>query len=148
MSHENTPHACFKAPSPGSGAASDLLQLIEQHLRDQFDSVRVRKAPGLTSWLVVLNSGTQTVAAVIGPSKYDPGEWILIVGPGERLGLLDRLLRTNLSVPTPELKHACSRIDRALAAIPGLSAVRWYFEGTQTQSAAVTTPDELLWGRE
>jgi hypothetical protein len=148
MSHENTPRACFKAAVQADGRPGDPLPMIDQRLRDQFDFVRVKQPLWLTPRFFVLGSGAQSVSAVVGQSKYAPGEWVLVVGPGGKRGLLDRLLSTDLSVSASELKHTCSRIHRALTAIPQLSAIRWYFEGTRTQSAAVHTPDELPWDRD
>ena len=69
------------------------------------------------------------------------------MGPLEGPGLLDRLLGRKPISKVPELTLTCREIHQVLTAIPGISAVRWYFEGRKTQSVAVATPDELPWQR-
>lgn len=69
------------------------------------------------------------------------------MGPLEGPGLLDRLLGRKPISKVLELTLTCREIHQVLTAIPGISAIRWYFEGRKTQSVAVATPDELPWQR-
>lgn len=78
-------------------------------------------------------------------SKHENDEWILLVGPSQTPGLL-ALLRGRKPVDySPELVQVCGEIHTALTGISGITAVRWYFEGFHSQTAAVTTPDQLPW---
>jgi hypothetical protein len=80
-------------------------------------------------------------------SKYEDAEWVLLVGPSQTPGLVD-LLRGRKPVDySPELLRVCREIHTALTGIPGITAVRWYFEGFNSQTAAVATTDELPWSQ-
>jgi hypothetical protein len=46
---------------------------------------------------------------------------------------------------TSELMQLCREIHAMLTPIPGVSAIRWYFEGLNDQTPAVATPNELPW---
>jgi hypothetical protein len=41
----------------------------------------------------------------------------------------------------------CREIHTMLTEISGIAAVRWYFEGLDSQTAAVATPNELPWNQ-
>jgi hypothetical protein len=147
MSHDNTPHACFKAGSPLRETGNDELSGVLEHaLRARFDSVRVIKTGPMASLTVVLQTAGKSFSMVLGRSKYEDDEWILLVGPPDGPSLLDRLRGQPLSA-APELILTCHAIHEILTELPGISAVRWYFEGLRTQTAAVATPDELPWSR-
>ncbi len=148
MSHNSTPHVCFKVELPSNGNIDDEVpRLLERHVRTRFGSARVIKTGFLAPLAVELPAGEKTFSAVLGRSKYEDDEWILIVGPLEGPGLLDRLRGRRPISEVPELMRTCREIHQMLAAISGITAVRWYFEGRDTQSEAVATPDELPWPR-
>jgi hypothetical protein len=148
LSYDNTPHVCFKVELPPNGCADDEVpRLLERYLRARFDSARVIKAGFPAPLAVELRAGAKTFSAVLGRSKYEDGECILIVGPLETPGLLGRLLGRKPISEVPELMLTCQEIHEMLTAISGITAVRWYFEGRKTQSAAVATADELPWPR-
>jgi hypothetical protein len=149
LSYYNTPHACFKAELPTSGGAEDQVpRVLERHLHTRFESVRVIKAGFLALLAVELRTGPKTFLAVLGRSKYEDDEWILLVGPPKSPGLLDRLLGRKPDSEVPELIQTCRGIHTMLTTISGVTAVRWYFEGRDTPSVAVATPDELTWPRD
>ncbi|MFL6604742.1 MAG: hypothetical protein ACJ8R9_25875 [Steroidobacteraceae bacterium] len=148
MSYDNTPHVCFKVDLAPNGSADDEVpRLLERHLRTRFDSVRVIKTGFLAPLAVELRAAAKTFSAVLGRNKYEGDEWILIVGPLEGPGLLDRLLGRKPISEVPDLMLTCREIHGMLTAISSITAVRWYFEGRNTQSAAVATADELPWPR-
>ena len=139
---------CFKVELAPNGSADDEVpRLLERHLRARFDSVRVIKTGFLAALAVELRAGAKTFSAVLGRSKYEDGEWILIVGPLKAPGWMDRLVGRKPISEVPELMLTCREIHGMLTAISGITAVRWYFEGRNTQSAAVATADELPWPR-
>jgi hypothetical protein len=148
LSYNNTPHVCFKVELPPNGSAdNEVPRLLERHLRTRFDSVRAIKPGFLAPLAVELRAGAKTCSAVLGRSKYEDGEWILIVGPLRSPGLLDRLLGRKPFSEVPHLMLTCREIHEMLTVISGITAVRWYFVGRNTQSAAVATADELPWPR-
>ena len=146
LSYNNAPHVCFKVELPLRGSTDDEVpRLLERHLHTRFDSARVIKTGFLAPLAVELRAGTKTFSAVLGRSKYEDGEWVLIVGPLKSPGLLDRLFGRKPVSEVPELILTCREIHQMLTAISGITAVRWYFVGRNTQSAAVATADELPW---
>ena len=137
-----TPHVCFKAEfSPETTAADDLPRLLERNLYTRFGSIRVIKSSFLASLIVVLQNGQKSYSMVLGRSKFADDEWLLLVSPSDAPGLLNRLCRRKPLIDTSELMLICREIHALLAAIPNISAVRWYFRG---QTTAVATPDELF----
>ena len=89
----------------------------------------------------------RSYAAVLGPSQYGNDEWILLVEPPDAPGLLDRVRGVESTVSQEGLNRVCREIHAVLTTTQDISAVRWYFEGFHTQTAAVATPDELPWGQ-
>ena len=119
--------------------------MLAHHLDARFDSFRVIKKWFVTPWAAVLQTGQKSYSMVLGKSKYEKDEWVLLVGPSETPGLFDLLRGRKPVAHSPELQQVCREIHAALTAISGITAVRWYFEGFHSQTAAVATPDELPW---
>jgi hypothetical protein len=83
---------------------------------------------------------------VLTRSNYEDDQWALLVGSLRVRGLLDFLRGRNPIGVSPEWIQVCRDIHTMLTSSPGITDVRWYFEGFRSQSAAVATPDELPWG--
>ncbi len=145
---EKTPHACFKVESPSIAMADDdFPQAFANQLQPRFSTAWVKKIPFKTSWAVMLQLERESYAAVLGPSKYGNDEWILLVGPPDAPGLSDRIRGDESTVSQEGLIRVCREVHAVLTTTRGISAVRWYFEGFDTLTAAVATPDELPWGQ-
>lgn len=80
--------------------------------------------------------------------KYGNNEWIVMMGPGRFRDSCGFLLGRNFTGVSPALMQLCREIHAMLTAAPGITRIRWYFEGARTQGVAVNTPDELPWGQE
>ena len=146
MSYENTPHACFRvAPATTGDVAETVPRLVERHLRHRFDSVRLLQARFLPPMVAVLSSGAHSIAMVLGKNKHEAGEWLLIVGPPDNPSPWPRLRRQKPDSNVVEIKRVCDTLHEVLIGLPGVSDVRWYFEGTRQQTPAVATPGELPW---
>lgn len=149
MDYSETPHACFKVESASIARANDELpRMLAHHLHARLNSARVRKTPLLASWTIHVGLDQESSFTVIlGRSKYEKDEWILLVGPSQTPGLLD-LMRGRKSVGySPGLMRICREIHAFLARVSGFTAIRWYFQGFRSQSTAVATPDELPWSK-
>jgi hypothetical protein len=82
---------------------------------------------------VALQLGEKAFSVIWFRSRYENGEWIVVVVPAPL---------TN----SPELVLICREIHTLLTATAGVTRIRWYFEGPRIQGAeVVTTPDELPW---
>jgi hypothetical protein len=146
LSYANIPHVCFKVELPPTGqAADDVPRLLERHFRTRFDSARVMMTGPLAPLAVALQAGAKSFSVVLGRSKYEDGEWILLVGPPHSPSLLDRLLSRRPASDTPELMQLCREIHAMLTPIPGVTDIRWYFAGRNGQTSAFAAPDELPW---
>jgi hypothetical protein len=145
LSHEYTPHACFKFTSASpSTEENDLREVLQYKLRAEFDSMRTIDVGSLATLTIILQGAGKSFCAVLGRSKFEEGEWILIVGPPSTPGFVN-LLRGRRSESYAELALTCMKLHKVLAGLTGVSAARWYFEGPRSQSEAVSTPDELPW---
>ena len=144
--YSKTPHVCFKAEfSSATRADSELPRLVERQLHTRFDSVRVIRTWFLARAGCVVQIGEKSFTVALTRSKFGDDEWILLVGPLDTPRLLDRLLRRESLFDASKLMLICREIHTLLTAIPNITAVRWYFEGFRSQTAAVATPDELPW---
>ena len=146
MSYENTPHLCFRFTAPTSGNVTETLpRLVERQLRHQFDSVQLFNSRFLPPMTAVLTAGGRSFALVLGKSKYEAGEWVVIVGPSDSPSLWARSGRQRPAANVAELRRVCDTIHELLSGLPGVSALRWYFEGARNPAPAVATPCELPW---
>lgn len=145
---EKTPHACFKVEIAAIAIADDNFpQALANQLQPRFSSVRVVKTPFKSSWMIALQLERESYAAVLGPSKFGNEEWIFLIGPPDAPGPSDRIHGEESSASQNDgLIRVCKEVHSVLMTTRGISAVRWYFQGPHTQSAAVATPEELSWG--
>jgi len=147
MDYRKTPHACFRSEFPASTSSRDeIAGILEKGLRGRFDSIEVSKKWFIARWIAVLRLGQKSFAVLFDKSRYEKDEWVLLVGPLDTPSLIDRVRGPPPGDDAPELISICREIHNALTAANSVSAIRWYFEGFSSQSAAVATPDDLPWG--
>jgi hypothetical protein len=148
MSFDDTPHVCFRADfGPEVDPDRELPQLLERQFRSLFDSARVINTRLFSALTIVLGTADNSFSAVLGKSKYNDREWILLVGPQDQPTTSSRLLGHEQAINVSALREICRKIHELLTSTPGLVDIRWYFEGTRRQTAAVATPGELPWAR-
>jgi hypothetical protein len=129
---EKTPHVCFMYQAPSSSGSDDELpQRLVAQLRQRFSSVRTVRIWFGGARLMFLKAGSESHTGGFGKSRYRKGEWILAVTTTRRVGFESQVA-------------VCRKIHESLLEISGITRVRWYFEGSKTQSPAVETPEELL----
>lgn len=147
MSYSKTPHACFTVDSASIGRTDDELpRMLTNYLQARFASAQVKKMPLFGSWAVELQVGPESSFSVmLNRSKYGHDDWVLLIGALQSAGLSGASRGRTPTASSSELVRVCRDIHAYLAATPGISAVRWYFEGFRSQTAAVATPDELPW---
>jgi hypothetical protein len=137
-----SPHVCFTMQLvPATDVRNELARILKMHLRARFGPVRE-----INTWILALSMrwffGSSVIGLQLGEkafsviwfrSRYENGEWIVVVVP---------VSLTN----SPELVLICREIHTLLAATAGVTRIRWYSEGPRIQGAeVVTTPDELPW---
>ena len=145
---EMTPHVCFKYELPSSRRSDDELpRRVASQLRDRFSSVRTLKTWFSGPWAIIIRGGGDSYSAALGRSKYGSSEWILVVAAARTgtAGLFDRVFQRRIQSNVSDVIGVCREIHQSLMAISDITDVRWYFEGSNSQSPAVATPDELPW---
>ena len=144
--NERTPHVCFKVELPSDkGSDGGLPEALKCQLKSRVDSVRMFKIWFSGPWVLRVHSRQHSFPTMLGKSRYSKDEWVLIVSPPRVPTVSDKLFRRKARDDVEEVMGFCRAIDASLNAIPGVTAVRWYFEGAGKQSPAVNTPDELPW---
>jgi hypothetical protein len=129
------PRAAFKSLS---ASIEDDARILADRL-----GAELKKWP-LAKWAVKLQVAGTPFLAGLGRREKDLR--VLVVAPSSSgPSLLDLLRGRKVVSYSPELLQACREINTVLTASSEFSAVRWYFEGLGTQTAAVATPDELPW---
>lgn len=145
MDYSKTPpNVCFKAQfAPPMRASNELRRLLETHLGARVGLVQRRWAWFLHPWVADLQAGDRSFTLVLTRNKNEQDEWIILVGSNEVP------FRWMIGHKAPEyvlqLKLVCREIHALLATTPGITRVRWYFQGSGYPSDAVATPDELSW---
>jgi hypothetical protein len=142
VDYSRTPHVCFKAELASAPLSGDgLARILEAGLHARFGPIRIKKRWYMGQWIAGLRVGEAAFSVHLGRSKDKDDEWVLLAGPLDR----DRGQRSRNFAS--ELALICREIHAALTAVPGISDVRWYFEGFQSQRHAVATPDALPWSK-
>jgi len=144
LDYEKTPRVCFKVEARPRDD-DEFARILAQSFGERLGSVHAKKNVVMGSWAIVLQIGQQTFPAVLSRSKYGNDEWIMLIASPDSAGLFDRMRGRKEIASSPGLLQVCRDIHTVLTATAGISDVRWYFEGFRSQSAAVATPDELLW---
>jgi len=146
LDYKRIPHACFRFELPVPVIVRDeIAGILERGLRGRFDSVDVWKIWFIAQWFAVVRLGQKSFTVLFRKSRYKDDEWVLLVGPLDVPGIMDRLRGRPPGDAAPELIRICRETHNALATANGVSAIRWYFEGFGSQSVAVATPDDLPW---
>jgi hypothetical protein len=149
LDYSKTPHVCFKIDRASNYGGSDVLpQALALQLRTRIESIQLKKTPLFGSSTIVMTAGQESFTAVMDRSKYGNDEWVLLIAPSSGPRLMSMLRPRKPHAVSSNLVQVCRLIHSSLGEIPGVTAVRWYFEGFRSQSAAVAQPDELPWGQE
>jgi len=123
----------------------ELVRRLEFQFRGRFKSCRFRKIWLFGSWAAVIQTEKNSHAVGITQSKYDKNDWIIAVSPAREIKPTSLESRHMARLEEEDIRFLCRELHAELSAINGVSAIRWYFEGTDSQSSAVATPDELPW---
>ena len=144
MNKKRSPHACFKvAPDSKINDGDELMSVLERDLSARFDSVRVIERRFLLRVRTIsLKAGRKSFLVSLVRNRFDNDEWVLGVDQTYE-SLVGYFMDRKLNAKSSELRMICHDIHVLLASAPGISAIRWYFEGRRTQGSAVATPDEL-----
>lgn len=144
-SHGKLPRVCFGvAADVIKGSDDQLPRMLAQRLSSRFESSLASKTLFFPSWSLQLRLETLSYTIAAKKSAYDQNEWVLIVGPSQIPSPL-QIIRGQSTGNSSELLHVSCEIHTVLDSIVGISAIRWYFEDSHGQTAAVATPEQLPW---
>jgi hypothetical protein len=146
----NAPHACIKADFPSPLIAREEISgIFENHLRTRYGAARRGL---LWQWnlrlprMLDVQVEGKSVLVVWHTNRFNKGEWIITMAPGDSQTLWDRLRGRKPVDYTKELTLACRDIHALLTSVKGISNIKWYFDDFRRQGRnAVWTPDELPW---
>jgi hypothetical protein len=125
-----------------------IPQMVAQHLKTRLEGVEVRKVPlhrflerHRRTWAVNAPTGPGSAFFVllVKRQKRDKDEWMILVAPP--------LYLKRPRDAFVELPRLCGEIHEFLTTTPGISKIRWYFQGFGAYFGVAPTPDELPWGR-
>jgi hypothetical protein len=122
------------------GGGPRIPQMIVQHLKNRFEATDVKKVAMSRSWVVefLTGPGSASFGLVFRPKKSDKNEWLIVVAPPFAFRRAPDAF--------VELPKLCRAIHELLRTTPGISQIRWFFQGFGRYFGASTTPDELPWG--
>jgi hypothetical protein len=143
-----TPHVCFRVGSPLPAVDDELVRRLEFQFRGRFKSCRFRKTWFFSAWVAVIQTEKNSHVVGVTQSKYDKSDWIITVSPSREIKLTSPESRHKARLEMEDIMVLCRELHAELSVIDGVSAICWYFEGTDNQSSAVWTPDELPWNLE
>jgi hypothetical protein len=103
-----------------------LHRFLERHRRTW--AVNAPTGPGSAFFVLLVKR-----------QKRDKDEWMILVAPP--------LYLKRPRDAFVELPRLCGEIHEFLTTTPGISKIRWYFQGFGAYFGVAPTPDELPWGR-
>jgi hypothetical protein len=138
------PNVCFKAKflSPRS-PEKELVDVVENRLRARFGPIKKVWPVFSATWGGKVRVDERTLLVILGRSRWDRDEWVLMVGA--IYDSVGRFRRSKRIRPVQQLKNICLEIHSILTQIPDISDVRWYFQVSRRRSNVVARPDQLPW---
>lgn len=131
---------------PVRRARKELALMFEKHLAKRFGPVRVFKRVFLPVSILTLNirDSKFVIAVTRERRKKHDNEWYVSVDPIEYPAPknlpreLERKYATDMLAISEEM-------NVLLTGVPGVTRLRWYFEGWDIKKPGVRTPAELPW---
>lgn len=138
-----TPRAAFGTNEKLLGSSDrEVPRILSDYLRGRFSGFWAKKVPWLP-WVFNMDSDQGAVSIGLRRSKIKNGWRLTVVG---RRFLPPRIRAVNRQPRyDPAVLEVCRALHTLLSQTPGIVNLRWYFQGTVSQSRAVRTPDELPW---
>jgi hypothetical protein len=147
----NSPHVRFRVDANVIQESSDSIppipQMMAQHLKNRFEEATVsitplRRMVALLrrAWFVAVPTGPGRAFFVllVSRKKWDTNEWVIQCEPP--------LYLRKPPDAFVELPGLCREVHAFLTTTPGISQVRWYFQGFGRWFGVAPNPDELPWG--
>lgn len=140
------PHVMFSLDLlPKRSARRKLANMLARSLAEKFGAVYV--LPRTIVPLALLKFDVNGVEFVVMVLSQQPrkGEWHVAIYPLEALPPVVSSPSEEQKKYAGDLRLISEEVHVALSAIPGVTRLRWFFEGRGHKKLAVRTPAELPW---
>lgn len=120
----------------------EISCMLSEYLSARFPASRPKRVLLFRPWSITVDSEPNSIEIVLGRSKHIENGWRLLA---MRTSLPYILASSKPPRYDAALLEVCRAMHSFLAKTPGIVDVRWYFQGSECQTPAVRTPDELPW---
>lgn len=142
MKYGDTPRAAFSVnPWRSETLHSQIPTMMAAHLSARFSASRAKRRLKGT-WIIKVKADQGKVRIYLARSQFAANEWRLLAGSWQIPSFYIRRKPTRFG---PALLQVCREIHSFLSPVEGVTDLRWYFEGSEAQTSAVSTPDDLPW---
>lgn len=130
------------------GARGKLADMFAKRLSEQFSPVQVVRRMIYPVSFLLFKVGEIDYSVGItrkrprGPQK---GEWFVRIDPVDAASGIKNSTIDEQRTYARDLRLICDEIHAVLATTPGISRLRWFFEGWDVKKPGVRTPAELPW---
>lgn len=143
------PRAMFSLdPLPAFGARGKLADMFARRLSGQFGPIQViRRVIYPVAFLAFKVAGVDYSIGITrkrhrGPRK---GEWYVLIDPLDAASGVTNPTIDEQSTYARDLRLISNEIHAVLSTAPGVTRLRWFFEGWDVKKPGVQTPPELPW---
>lgn len=144
IKYSDTPRAAFGLDSDlNANVLRDIPSKLAAHLGKRFDASSAKKRSRGT-WTVDIKTETGSVKVMLARSEFEKNEWRLMAGSW-RIPSYYILAKNKPQRYDAALLEVCREIHYLLSHTPSVRNIRWYFEGSDRQTEAVLTPDDMPW---
>lgn len=142
------PRAMFTLDAlPALGARRKLADMFARRLSEQFGPIQVlRRVIYPVAFLAFKVSGVDYSVGITrrhrGPRK---GEWYVLIDPLDSASGVTNPTVDEQRTYARDLRRISDEIHAVLSTAPGVTRLRWFFEGWDVKKPGVQTPPELPW---
>lgn len=133
---------------PARRARREIAGMLERHLSKRFGPVRSFRRYFLPVSLLMLNVNGNNFVASIARERLkgqDDGEWCVAVNPLDYPVPKKNLPEDEERKYARDLMLISDEIQTLLTNTPGVTRLRWFFEGWDVDKPGVRDPAELPW---
>lgn len=149
MTLQRVPRVKFGLERPSVRQAHrELLAMLQRHLSDRFGPVETFRVFILPVSLMLKVDGNKFSVAFgrqRRKARRDYGEWIVAINPAAYPVPKKSLPKHEEKKYSRGLMLISDEIQTLLSNTPGVTRLRWFFEGWDIKKPAVRAPTELPW---
>jgi hypothetical protein len=135
-------------PAPVLGARGKLADMFARRLSEQFGPIQViRRVIYPVAFLVFKVGGVDYSVGITRRRHRRPrkGEWYVLIDPLDAASAVTNPTIDEQRTYARDLRLIIDEIHAVLSTAPGVTRLRWFFEGWDVKKPGVQTPQELSW---